>query len=169
MTRTLFCFGLGYVAERLAQRLMEEGWRVAGTCRTPEKQAALRGRGIEAHLFDIGRPLEAAGAALAGVTHILASIPPKEGTDPVLGAHDTDLRALQGLEWVGYLSTTGVYGEKDGGWVDEASPLNPSTPNGKARVAAEAQWRAAGLPLHIFRLSGIYGPGRSAIEQVRAG
>lgn len=161
MTGFLYCFGLGYVAERLAARLMAQGWRVGGTARDEAKRAALRARGIEAQGFDDALP--------EGVTHILSSAPPADGRDPVLAAHQTALRALPGLRWAGYLSTTGVYGEKDGGWVDEQTPLNASTPSGRARVAAEAEWRSSGLPVHFFRLAGIYGPGRSAIDQLRAG
>ncbi|KZD05391.1 SDR family oxidoreductase [Oceanibaculum pacificum] len=161
MSKTLFCFGLGYVAERLARRLMAQGWRVGGTARDEAKRAALRAQGIEAQGFDDALP--------EGVTHILSSIPPADGRDPVLALHGADLRALPGLRWAGYLSTTGVYGEKEGGWVDEQTPLSASTPSGQARVAAEAEWRSSGLPVHFFRLAGIYGPGRSAIEQLRAG
>jgi nucleoside-diphosphate-sugar epimerase len=82
--------------------------------------------------------------------------------------HAADLAALRPA-WVGYLSTTGVYGDRAGGWVDEASALTPAGERGRRRVAAEAGWRALGLPLHIFRLAGIYGPGRSALDSVRAG
>jgi nucleoside-diphosphate-sugar epimerase len=110
-------------------------------------------------------PLE----AFAGVTHILASVPPDEQGDPVVDLHGADIAALPGLAWVGYLSTTGVYGTRDGGWVDEASELRPTGTRGARRVAAEAAWRALCIPLHIFRLAGIYGPGRSAFDMLRAG
>ena len=167
MTRPgfLFCFGFGYSAEWLAQKLLPQGWTIAGTAREAEKRAAMQARGITAYPF----PLPDAGMALAGVTHILSSVPPRDGHDPVVAAHGETLRTLPDLAWAGYLSTTGVYGGTGGAWVDEDSPLNPSTPSGKARVAAEAEWQALNLPLHICRLSGIYGPGRSAIDQLRAG
>ncbi|WP_430435738.1 SDR family oxidoreductase [Oceanibaculum nanhaiense] len=167
MTRPgfLFCFGFGYSAEWLAAKLLPQGWRIAGTARDDAKRAAMQARGITAYPF----PLPDAGMALAGVTHILSSVPPRDGHDPVVAAQGDALRLLPDLAWAGYLSTTGVYGDTGGAWVDEDSPLNPSTPSGKARVTAEAEWQALGLPLHIFRLSGIYGPGRSAIDQLRAG
>ncbi|MEQ8250836.1 MAG: SDR family oxidoreductase [Oceanibaculum nanhaiense] len=167
MTRPgfLFCFGFGYSAEWLAAKLLPQGWKIAGTARDDAKRAAMQARGITAYPF----PLPDAGMALAGVTHILSSVPPRDGHDPVVAAQGDALRVLPDLAWVGYLSTTGVYGDTGGAWVDEDSPLNPSTPSGKARVTAEAEWQALGLPLHICRLSGIYGPGRSAIDQLRAG
>ncbi|WP_044564296.1 SDR family oxidoreductase [Azospirillum sp. B4] len=167
----LFCFGLGFSATALAHRLMAAGWTVAGTCRTAEKAAALRARGIEAHVFAPGQKLDP--GTLAGTTHLLDSIPPTAEGDVVLAALAADILALPDLRWVGYLSTTGVYGNADGGWVDETAPVRPATERGKARAVAEAQWMALhdahGLPVHRFRLPGIYGPGRSALDQVRAG
>jgi nucleoside-diphosphate-sugar epimerase len=169
----LFCFGLGFSALALAERLMARGWRVAGTCRGVEKQAALTARGIEAHLFSRDRPLDDPAAALAGTTHLLASVPPDEAGDPVLDCHESDLAGLRGIEWAGYLSTTGVYGNRDGGWVDEASALAPTGARGRRRVAAEYRWRALHrthkFPVHIFRLAGIYGPGRNQLAALRAG
>lgn len=169
MPGSLFCFGFSYTAERLARTLLPQGWTIAGTAREADKRAAMQARGIAAWPF----PLPDAGKALEGVTHILSSVPPRDGHDPVVAAHGAVIAALpkrpQGLVWAGYLSTTGVYGDTGGGWVDEDSPLNPSSPAGKARVTAEAEWQALNIPLHIFRLSGIYGPGRSAIDQLRAG
>jgi len=169
----LFCFGLGYSARALADDLMAEGWRVAGSCRSAEKQAALRDAGIEAFLFDRGRPLEDAAAALGGTTHLLSSVPPDASGDPVLDQHAADIAALTTLEWAGYLSTTGVYGDRAGGWVDELSDLQPTGDRGRRRVSAEQGWldlfRKNNTPVHIFRLAGIYGPGRNALETVRAG
>jgi nucleoside-diphosphate-sugar epimerase len=170
----LFCFGLGYSALALADALMAKGWRVAGTCRDEEKRHALAARGIEAHLFDRGRPLEDPAAALAGTTHLLSSVPPDAAGDAVIDHHVVDIAALAGsLQWLGYLSTTGVYGDRQGGWVDETSALLPSGERGRRRVAAEQAWLALmaahGLPVHLFRLAGIYGPGRSALDAVRAG
>jgi nucleoside-diphosphate-sugar epimerase len=110
--------------------------------------------------------------ALAGTTHLLASIPPDDAGDPALDRHAADIARLPDLAWAGYLSTTGVYGDRGGDWVDEDSPLMPTGPRGQRRVAAEAGWRALagrGLPAHVFRLAGIYGPGRSAFDQLRAG
>jgi nucleoside-diphosphate-sugar epimerase len=166
----LFCFGLGFSATVLARRLIAKRWRVAGTCRTPEKAAALAAEGIETFVFDRGKPLPA--DALTGATHILSSVPPDDTGDPVIDAHGADLLRLEAVKWVGYLSTTGVYGNRDGEWVDERSALHPSGPRGAARVAAEEAWQALGRVGHkvqVFRLAGIYGPGRSALDTVRDG
>src|SRR5579885_3124739 len=166
----LFCFGLGYCALALARRLQARGWAVAGTCREESAQARMAERGIEAFLFPRGRPLPE--AALAGATHLLSSIPPDAEGDPVLDLHARDIAAARGLAWAGYLSTTGVYGDRAGGWVDEESELAPTGERGRRRVAAESGWRAlagSGVPIHIFRLAGIYGPGRSAFDALRQG
>ncbi len=172
--RKLFCFGLGYTALRLARLLLpNRGWAVAGTCRTPEQQAAARSDGCDAVLFEGGRPLEAAAQTLAGVTHLLSSVPPDQDGDPVLACHGGHIAALGSLDWVGYLSTTAVYGDHGGGWVDEETTPAPSGARGRRRRAAEDAWfalrRRAAVPVHVFRLAGIYGPGRSALDQVRAG
>ena len=167
----LFCFGLGFSARALAERLAEVGWALAGTTRSPEKAAELRAAGIEAALFDRDRPLDP--AALAGTTHLLVSIAPGEKGDPVLDCHGADIAALPDLQWIGYLSTTGVYGDWQGAEVDETSELRGAKGRNLRRIQAEAAWLALqaekGLPVHVFRLAGIYGPGRSALDQVRAG
>ncbi len=172
-TSRLFCFGLGYSGRMLAERLRAHGWSIAGTTRTPDSVAMLRAAGIDSFLFDRGRPLDDARAALAGATHVLSSVPPDAHGDSVLDHHGPDIAAVAGVRWLGYLSTTGVYGDRDGGWVDEDSALAPTGARGRRRVAAEGAWqelaKAHGLPLHIFRLAGIYGPGRNAIASVRAG
>lgn len=169
----LFVFGLGYCALALAHRLGRQGWRIAGTCRGEEKRKAFSGEGIEAVIFDRGRPLDDATHALAGATHIMSSVPPDAVGDPVLDHHAADLARCRDLGWIGYLSTTGVYGDRGGDWVDETAELRPVGPRGARRVAAEAGWRALwrerGCPVHVFRLAGIYGPGRNALEQVRQG
>ena len=172
MTKRFFCFGLGYSAIALAERLQEEGWSIAGTCRSAEKQAALTARGWTVYRFDRGLALPA--GALDGVTHLLSSVPPDEGGDPVIDeAGDAILQAAGQLDWIGYLSTTGVYGDRDGGWVDETSDLTPTGTRGARRKAAEAAWldlgRVTGVPVQLFRLAGIYGPGRNALETVRSG
>lgn len=156
---TLLSIGHGYSAQALARRL--DGWRIIGTTRTPEGVAELRATGIEARLWP-GQPLP-----LSEATHLLTSVPPG-ASDPVLAAHGAEI-ARAGLRWVGYLSTTAVYGHHDGAWVDETTPPDPSTPRGAARLKAEQAWSALGLPLHIFRLAGIYGPGRGPFEKVRDG
>ncbi len=166
----LFCFGLGYTAGFLATALQRDGWAIAGTRR--EEGGAALGDAI-IHRFERGRPLADIADRLAGTTHVLVSVPPDQTGDPVLAEHGRDLARLPGLRWLGYLSTTGVYGDRGGGWVDETSPMAPTGPRGRQRVAAEqgwlALWRERGLPVHIFRLAGIYGPGRNALETVRAG
>lgn len=165
----LFSFGHGYTAARFARRLAARGFRVAGTARDPTRVAALRQAGVDAVPFEGETGLADPAGALAGTTHLLTSIPPGEAGCPVLARHLDDIRALTDLVWVGVLSTTGVYGNTDGAWVDEDTPPNPSGARGKRRVAMERAWLDTGLPVHVFRLAGIYGPGRSAIDQVRRG
>ena len=169
----LFCFGLGYSAGALARRLMAKGWRIAGTCRSEESRAAMARLGIEAWLFDGERPMADWDAALGGSTHLLSAVPPGPEGDPVLALHGGDIALRRGLAWIGYLSTTGVYGDRGGGWVDEGSELKPTGERGRRRVAAEAAWLALRdereLPVHLFRLAGIYGPGRSAFDALRQG
>jgi nucleoside-diphosphate-sugar epimerase len=169
----LFVFGLGYSAQVFARRLRARGWRVAGTTRSPEAATALRAEGIEALLFERTRPLSAPAAALAGTSHLLASVPPDAAGDPVLDLHGPDIAACASIAWAGYLSTTGVYGDRGGDWVDEDSALEPTGPRSTRRLAAERAWlelqRRHGLPVHVFRLAGIYGPGRCALDQARAG
>jgi nucleoside-diphosphate-sugar epimerase len=156
----LLCFGFGYTARVFARRLGAD-WTIIGTSRAGEG---------ETQGFDRDHPL--AAADFAGVTHILASIPPDERGDPVLDRHAEDIAALPGLRWLGYLSTTGVYGTRYGGWVDETSELRPTGTRSARRAAAEAAWlelcRARGVPAHVFRLAGIYGPGRSPFDALRA-
>ena len=163
MEKTLLSIGHGYSARALARRLLPKGWRVIGTTRSPEKAASLLETGVEAIVWP-GNALP-----LSKVTHVLTSVSPGPDGDSVLAAHATDLAEATHLHWVGYLSTTGVYGDHGGAWVDEDTPLTPSTERGIARVQAEAAWAALGLPLHIFRLAGIYGPGRGPFAKVRSG
>lgn len=165
--KTLLSIGHGYSARALARILVPQGWRVIGTVRSADKAEEIRSEGVE--------PLIWPGEALPfdQATHLLTSVAPNEAGDPVLAALGDQIAAAKHLEWVGYLSTVGVYGDHQGGWVDEDTPLTPATKRGRARVEAEAAWtdlcRAAGLPLHIFRLAGIYGPGRGPFEKVRQG
>ncbi|MEQ8355701.1 MAG: SDR family oxidoreductase [Kiloniellaceae bacterium] len=165
--KRLFCFGLGFSARTLARRLVVAGWAVAGTTRSVEKAADLRAEGVEAYVFDRDRPL--AEAALAGTTHLLTSIAPDDHGDPVLGRLAEGIADLPDLKWAGYLSTTGVYGDWQGAEVDETSELRGAKGRNRRRIEAEAAWLASGLPVHVFRLAGIYGPGRSALDAVRAG
>lgn len=161
MTGTLLCFGLGYTAGHLARRLAARGWEIRGTSRHVEGVAS---PGWPAFAFDRGRPLPP--EALAGVTHVLTSIPPDEAGDPVLDRHGVD---LGGVRWIGWLGTTAVYGDRQGGWVDEDTPIEPTLARADRRARAEAAWLASGLPVHLFRLAGIYGPGRNAFVNLRQG
>ncbi|MEI9901053.1 MAG: hypothetical protein WDN31_13960 [Hyphomicrobium sp.] len=153
----LFCFGLGYSASRIARRLAAEGWKVTGTARTPPGAAAIAVEGYDAMVFDGLAPSAAMSEALARATHVLVSVPPGDD-DPVLRHHGIDLRSAPSLRWIGYLSTVGVYGDRDGGWVDETGPTDATSLRGRQRIAAEAAWLALGasrqVPTHVFRLSG---------------
>jgi nucleoside-diphosphate-sugar epimerase len=167
VTRTLISFGHGYSAQALERPLLPQGWRIIGTTRSNAKADDMRARGIEALVW----PGADITAALDAATHVLISASPDDGADPVLAAlHDQITKRAGRLDWVGYLSTTGVYGDHNGDWVDETTPLTPATRRGQARVTAEAAWQAIpGLPLHIFRLAGIYGPDRGPFAKVRNG
>ncbi len=171
-SRRLFVFGLGYTAGRLADGLLEEGWQVAGTARSGAAVEALRARGIDAMWFERGAPLDRAPTRLAGSSHVLISIPPDADGDPALDLYGPDIAAAR-PGWIGYLSTTGVYGDRGGAWVDESDPPDARSERARRRVAVEAGWldlgRGAGVPVQIFRLAGIYGPGRSILDQLRAG
>lgn len=162
--RKLFCFGYGFVARHLAGHLIQQGWQVSGTSRSAEKCETMQKEGIEAHQFGDDHPLDDPASALAGVTHVVHSIISGEEGDVVFRHHGPDLAALQSLEWLAYLGTTAVYGDQNGEWVDEATPVAPTSDRARRRVNAEGAWLASGLPVHIFRLAGIYGPGRNAIE-----
>jgi nucleoside-diphosphate-sugar epimerase len=169
MMRRLLCFGLGYSARVLARRLIGEGWEVRGTARDPASAAVPPGCAMVR--FDRDHPLPP--SAFDGVTHVLLSVPPDAAGDPVLDMHGDDIAALPRLVWLGYLSTTGVYGDRGGGWVDEESELRPSGERSRRRVMAETGWldlwRRCGVPVHVFRLAAIYGPGRSPFDALRAG
>ena len=171
--KRLFCFGYGFSASALGALLGPAGWSLAGTCRTPEGSRALTEAGIDAIPFSREAPLADPAQSLAGTTHILLSIPPDAEGDPALDCHGADIAAIEGLEWIGYLSTTGVYGDTGGAWVDESAPLTPTGTRGKRRLEAEGGWLALGedhgLAAHVFRLAGIYGPGRNALAAVKRG
>jgi nucleoside-diphosphate-sugar epimerase len=171
----LLSLGHGYTAQVLARRLMvptsaRGGWQVIGTTRSKEKAAEIRATGAEAVIWPPARP----GPLLDRATHLLVSAGPDATGDPVLHhcAGALGARAEQ-FDWVGYLSTTAVYGDRGGGWVDEAGACTPATRRGQWRLAAEREWldlwHETGLPVHIFRLPGIYGPGRGPLAKLRAG
>ena len=154
----LFCFGFGYTATRLAAAL-PDGWQVAGTVRHKDGRASTQ-------LF--GDAVD-----FSTITHLLVSIPPEEAGDPALLRYHAALLAAPALRWIGYLSTTGVYGDHGGALVDEATPLAPTSGRARRREQAEQDWLAFGaekdIPVRIFRLAGIYGPGRSVLDDARAG
>lgn len=155
----LFCFGLGYTAQHLIQKLSPETWQFSGTKRSSTDI-----------IFDGETPMVNAQEHLHDITHLLISIAPNENQiDPVLFHHRKDIINMPNLQWIGYLSTTGVYGDHNGAWVDETTQLVPSETRGKLRLKAEQQWSELGLPLRIFRLGGIYGPNRNQIKAVKAG
>lgn len=167
MTQTLLSFGHGYSAQALARRLSPKGWRIIGTTRNEDKLGAMMQSGVEPRLW----PGANMTPALDAATHLLISAAPDQDGDPVLNAlRDEIAQRADQFAWVGYLSTTGVYGDHNGDWVDETADLTPATARGIARVKAEAAWREfQGLNLHIFRLAGIYGPGRGPFAKVRNG
>lgn len=167
MTKTLLSLGHGFSAGAVARRLLPKGWRIIGTTRTDEKAAKIAQTGVEPVIW----PGVDLAPYFAQADALLISPAPGAAGDPVLAElRDDIVAAAEGLDWAGYLSTTGVYGDHGGDWVDETTPLSPSTARGQARVAAEAAWSAIpDLPLHIFRLAGIYGPGRGPFAKVRNG
>ncbi|MFV2051468.1 SDR family oxidoreductase [Aliiroseovarius sp. YM-037] len=163
----LLSFGHGYSARALARLLLPQGWAITGTTRSADKTDALKAEGVTSLIW----PGDDITPALDTATHLLISAGPTEDGDPVLNELRGSITERAGqFKWVGYLSTTGVYGDHGGAWVDENTPLSPSTERGHRRAGAEAAWRAIpDLPLHIFRLAGIYGPGRGPFAKVRAG
>ncbi len=163
MTQTLLSLGHGYSAASLAARLLPLGWRVLGTTRKPERAELLRAQGVTPLIVDT----DDIGAAVHQATHLLSSAGPSAEGDPFLPLLAPAIEAAPNLSWIGYLSTTGVYGDRGGDWVDEDSETNPESARGQWRLAAEQDWRALGG--HIFRLAGIYGPGRGPFSKVKSG
>jgi len=159
----LLIFGLGFCGAAVARAALATGMEVTAAIRAPDRVAGFQGISI------VG--FEAASAAIGVATHLVATAPPGQQGDPVLARYGATIREAQALHWIGYLSTTGVYGDRQGGWVDEDTEPAPASDRARRRVAAEDAWRdeAAGRPLDIFRLAGIYGPGRSPFEDLRTG
>ncbi len=162
----LFCFGLGYSGARLTLALRALGWQAAGTSRDGAVLDELAAHDIT------GEQLEKAKIPPA-TSHVLCTIPPGTAGDPVILAQAEEIATAKNLTWLGYLSTTGVYGDRSGAWVSESDAPNPGNERSRQRLAAEQAWlglwRTRGVPVHIFRLAGIYGPGRNALATVRAG
>jgi len=169
----LFCFGLGYCAGVLSGRLKAQGWTISGTATNAENISALKREGYDAFLFDRPERDPAIVSALNRATHVLLSIPPGENGDPALRVYGDDIAASPSIAWIGYYSSVSVYGDFKGEWVDEKTMPRPVTDRGTRRLTAENRWtelgRASGKSVVILRLPGIYGPGRSAIDQLRAG
>lgn len=151
----MLIFGMGYTASRLASRLRSEGWQVTGTRRSASNDAIT---------FDDETDVQ---KAIANATHILSSVPPaKDGGEPVLNLYGEAIVSTK-LHWTGYLSSTGVYGDVKGAWVDESAPIGSG--RRKARSDADERWQALRDDVRVFRLPGIYGPGRNPLERIRSG
>ena len=160
----LLVFGLGYTGTAIALAAAADGYAVTVTSRQPSPEA-LAGAAVI--------PFDSAEAAIAAATHVVATAAPDAGGDPVLARYGVAMAAAPHLRWIGYLSSTGVYGDRGGAWVDEASPPAPTSRRAMARRAAEEAWETAaaarGTPVDIIRLAGIYGPGRSPFDDLRTG
>ncbi len=170
---TLFCLGYGFSARGIANELAAKGWRILATSRSEAGAARIAENGAEAMVYDGSAPSPRVAGALAETTHLLLSAPPGEDGDPLLLHHRADIEAAPNLQWIGYLSTIGVYGDHDGGWVDETTAETPGSRRSQRRLDADRAWialgEARGTRAQVFRLAGIYGPGRSQVDQVLAG
>ncbi len=163
MLRQLLVLGLGYTGRAVARLALARGWAVAATSRNPAPAEAPPG--VRLCRFD------SAGPEIARATHVLMTAAPGDAGDPAMLAHGEAIRAARGLRWAGYVSTTGVYGDRGGAWVDETTEPAPGQDRSRRRVAAEREWAAlaGGAAVDLFRTGGIYGPGRSALDDARAG
>lgn len=173
MKQKLFCFGLGYSARKLIRHLQEQntGWQFSGTCRTPSESPI---HNVDMHIFDGNKPIMNIQDLLSDVTHILISIAPQDDIgDPVLHHHVAEFSKLKNLKWLGYLSTTGIYGDRKSGWVNDETAPAPTSSKGRQRHAAEQDWLRVfdshQLPVHIFRLGSIYGQNRGPLTNLLAG
>ena len=169
----ILILGLGYSAGFFARAALARGWEVTGTVRSAERAAELSREGIRTLVFGGFAVSSALARAVAEADAVLVSVQPAEDGDPALGPLRAALMAAPNLRWIGYLSTIGVYGDQGGAWIDEATPPAPTNARTRQRVAIEEAWlqlgRDNGKPVQIFRLSGIYGPGRNAITKLRSG
>jgi len=167
----LFCFGLGFSSQALAKRLLPQGWDVAGTIRGEQEDS--RAKNISVCPFDGSHPTTEISEAISRATHLLITIPPQPSGDVVLENFAEEISRARHLQWIGYISSTGVYGDTQGEWVDESSPLLASTDRNRQRIEVESEWikigKEHGLPVMIFRCVGIYGPGRNLLVSVRQG
>ena len=174
MTKHLLILGAGFSVRAIGTTFREAGFSVSGTTRSVKKAESLSGLGIAPILYDGGAVCEALAAAMARATHVVQSIAPGKDGDPLFRAGMPALSSLAPkLEWAGYLSTVGVYGDHRGAWVDEETALNPVSARSIERVEAENHWltfgAAAGIPVAVLRLAGIYGPGRNALRNMEEG
>jgi nucleoside-diphosphate-sugar epimerase len=173
MTNHLLSVGTGYSAWALSRRLAPKGWTITGSARRPESMARIAAAGWHAVPFDGSAASVQLNEAVRAATHLIVSAAPGDAGDPLLRHHADDIAAAPNLGWIGYLSTVGVYGDHQGRWVDETAPVTPGSQRSRQRVAAENAWldfaQRTGKRVQIFRLAGIYGAGRSAIDNLRDG
>jgi nucleoside-diphosphate-sugar epimerase len=172
MTESMLILGLGYAGRAIAMAAHRAGFAVSGTSRDPAAAGAGAGAGAGALPGITLLRFDEAGDAIRAATHLVATAAPGEAGDPVLAAHAGAIRAAAGLRWAGYFSTTGVYGDRGGAWVTEDTTPAPSQERSRRRIAAEAAWAEAlegRVALDLFRTAGIYGPGRSVLDDLRAG
>lgn len=169
----LFIFGYGYSAKAIANELKESCEWIAGTSRDAGKRARMEANGIRAYAFDGHECNAEISAALQEATHLVISAGPNPQGDPALKCHRLDIANAPNLKWIGYLSTVGVYGDHQGAWIDEKTPCKPVSQRSVERVAAEGSWQdfaeQLDVPLAIFRLAGIYGPGRNGMIKLSKG
>lgn len=170
----IFIFGAGYSARAFARHAAGTAAFIGGTTRTVDRTALIEQSGVTSFLFDgLAPPSPDIERALAATTHLVISAAPDEAGCPVLAQAQAAIANMPALEWIGYLSTIGVYGDHDGAWVDEDSECRPSQRRTIARVGAEGEWTALGArvgrPVAILRLAGIYGPGRNGLVNVANG
>lgn len=172
----VFFFGMGYSSHATARalhELVDPGLSVAGTTRSPERAEENADSNIRLHVFDGETPGPTLAPDLRRSSHVILSIPPDDKGDAALRLHRSDLDAAKDLEWIGYFSTVGIYGDFGGEWIDEDAPTRPVNTRSQQRVLAEQVWRdygdSIGVPVCILRLAGIYGPGRSAFDKLREG
>ena len=169
----LFIFGLGYSAAFFAQRFLARGDQVTGTARSDAKAMTMADAGLTARVFGPESRNDDIESDISACDALLVSVPPDANGDPVLRTYAKQIAVAKNLRWIGYLSTIGVYGDHAGGWVDEQTPTNPANERSSRRVAAEQEWLAIGakgnVSVQIFRLAGIYGPGRNQLVQIVQG
>jgi nucleoside-diphosphate-sugar epimerase len=167
----LLVLGMGYSAQRFVELHRSRFARIAGTVRSLDKLDPLKMKLVEPLLFDGAAQPDLLNVAREA-SHVLVSIPPDETGDPALNALGGILKTSENLRWIGYLSTTAVYGDRGGAWTDETTPVMPQSSRARRRAGAEEAWRALAQKnraVHIFRLSGIYGPGRNALIDLKRG